>query len=123
LSSRHSSSPGAPASIQGNIIAKSGPQNARAWTLSLLDNGPGAANATAITSFTLAQAFGVACTPAIGTAFPLAMGDLASAQTGTANVTIDFTGCAAAARFTAKFMYSANGGTVTGSVVRYNQYE
>jgi hypothetical protein len=63
-------------------LAKSGPQNARVWTLSLLDNGPGAANATAITSFTLAQTFGVACTPVIGTFFPLAVGDLASAQTG-----------------------------------------
>ena len=51
------------------------------------------------------------------------MSDLVPAQTGTANLTIDFTGCAAAARFTAQFTYSANAGTVTGNVVRYNQYE
>jgi hypothetical protein len=70
-----------------------------------------------------AQTFGAACTPVIGTAFPLAVSDLVPAQTGTANLTIDFTGCAAAARFTAQFTYSANAGTVTGNVVRYNQYE
>jgi len=112
-----------PTTMAGNIIAKSGPQNARVWTLSLLDNGPGGAFGTAITSFTLTQVSGTACTPVIGTAPPLAVGDLAPAQTGTANLTIDFTGCAAAARFTAKFTYSANGGTVSGFVIRYNQYQ
>jgi len=112
-----------PASIAGNIILKSGPQNARTWTMSLLDNGPGGAFGTTIPSLTLTQTFGVACTPVIGAVFPLVVGDLAAAQTGTANVTIDFTGCAASARFIAKFTYSANGGTVSGYVVRYNQYE
>jgi hypothetical protein len=38
-------------------------------------------------------------------------------------VTIDFTGCAAAARFTARFTYSANFGTVSGNVVRFNQFQ
>jgi uncharacterized repeat protein (TIGR01451 family) len=109
--------------LAGNIIAKSGPQNARVWTLSLQDNSTGVAKGTAITSFTLAQTFGAACTPVIDNVFPLAMGDLASGQTGQANVTIDFTGCAASARFTARYVYSANGGVVSGSVVRYNQYE
>jgi uncharacterized repeat protein (TIGR02543 family) len=112
-----------PTTMAGNIIAKSGPQNARVWKLSLLDNGPGAANGTAIPSLTLTQTFGAACTPVIGTAFPLAVGNLAPAQTGTATVTLDFTGCAATARFTAKFTYSANGGVVSGFVIRYNQYE
>jgi Divergent InlB B-repeat domain len=109
--------------MYGNIIAKAGPQNARFWTLSLLDNGPGEAFGTTINSFTLTQTYGAACTPFIGATFPLTVGDIAPLQTGTVIVPIDFTGCATSARFTAKFTYSANSGTVSGSVVRYNQYE
>jgi hypothetical protein len=112
-----------PTTMAGNIIAKAGPQNARMWTLSLLNNGPGGAYGVAINSFTLTQTFGAACMPVIGTAFPLAVSDLAPAQTGTTNVTINFTGCAAAARFTAQFTYSANAGAVSGNVVRFNQFE
>ncbi|HWW14797.1 MAG TPA: choice-of-anchor Q domain-containing protein [Candidatus Dormibacteraeota bacterium] len=112
-----------PTTMLGNIFAKSGPQNARAWTVSLLDNGPGGAFGTAINSFTLTQTFGTACAPVIGTAFPLAVGDLGPGQTGTADVTIDFTSCAAGARFTARFTYSANFGTVSGSVTRTNQFQ
>jgi hypothetical protein len=111
------------ATMAGNIIAKSGPSNARVWTLSLLDNGPGATNATTITAFTLTQTFGAACTPVVKTTFPVLLGNLAPSQTGIATVTIDFTGCAAASRFTAKFNYSANGGIVSGYVTRTNQYQ
>jgi hypothetical protein len=111
------------ATMAGNIIAKSGPANARVWTLSLLDNGPGATNATMITAFTLTQTFGVACTPVVKTTFPRLLGNLAPSQTGTTTVTLDFTGCAAAARFTAKFNYSANAGIVSGYVTRTNQYQ
>jgi hypothetical protein len=112
-----------PTTMAGNIIAKAGPHNARTWTLSLLNNGPGGSYGVAVSSFTLVQTFGAACTPVVGTAFPLAVSDLAPAQTGTANLTIDFTGCAASARFTAKFTYSANGGPVSGNVMRYNQFQ
>jgi hypothetical protein len=55
--------------------------------------------------------------------FPIAVGDIAPLHTGTVNVTINFIGCAVSDRFTASFTYSANGGTVSGSVVRFNQYE
>ena len=109
-------------SMAGNIIAKAGPSNARVWTLSLLDNGPGAANAVLINSFTLTQTFGAACTPVLtGVAFPLLVGNVGPSQTGTTAVSIDFTGCAASARFTAKFSFSANNNAVSGYVIRYNQ--
>jgi len=111
------------ATMAGNIIAKSGASNARLWTLSFLDNGPGATNDTQITAFTLTQTFGTACTPVVANAFPISVGNLAPSQTGTTTVTIDFTGCAPAARFTAKFNYSANGGAVSGYVTRTNQYQ
>ncbi len=114
-----------PTSIFGNIAAKSGPANNRDWTLSLLNNGPGGAFAVMIPSFTLTQTFGAACTPVVTNAasFPLLVVDLAPLQTGTANVMLDFTGCAATARFTATFSYSASNGAVSGSVVRFNQFQ
>ncbi len=113
------------ATMAGNIIAKTGPVNARVWTLSLLDNGPGAANGVSIHDFTLTQTFGAACKPILKNAasFPLLLGNLGPAQTGTTTVTLDFTGCAASARFTAKFTYSANSGAVSGFVTRTNQYQ
>ena len=109
--------------IAGNIAAKSGPANARVWTLSLYDNGPAGAGNAVIPSFTLVQTAGAACTPVVNTAFPLAVGTINAGITGTANVLIDFSSCAAANRFTATFTYSANNGTVAGSVVRTNQFE
>lgn len=109
--------------IAGNITAKAGAQNARVWTLSLLNNGPGTANGAKISSFTLIQTAGAACTPVVSTALPAALGDLGPGQTGTVIVPLDFTGCATAARFTAKFTYSANNGAVSGSVVRTNQFQ
>ena len=109
--------------IAGNIAAKSGPANARVWTLSLYDNGPAGAGNAIIPSFALVQTAGTACTPVVNTGFPLAVGTINAAQTGTANVLIDFSSCAASSRFTATFTYSANNGTVSGSVVRTNQFE
>ena len=112
-------------SLVGNIVAKTGPSNARVWTLSLTDNGPAAAFGSTINAFTLNQTAGAACAPVItnGAAFPLLVGDLAVTQTGTANVSIDFTGCVAAARFTAVFTFSANAGFASGTATRTNQFQ
>jgi len=113
-----------PTSILGNIANKSGAANDRDWSLTLLNNGPGGADGATINNITLTQTGGAACTPTvIYPAFPALVGDLAPAQTGTLNVFLNFTGCAATSRFTATFAFSANGGTVTGSVVRANQFE
>jgi hypothetical protein len=109
--------------MAGNISAKTGPASARVWTLSLTDNGPAGALAATISAFTLMQVAGAACAPNISTRFPVVLGTLGAGQTGLANVTIDFTGCAAAARFTATFTFTATNGTVTGAVVRTNQFQ
>ena len=111
------------ATMAGNITTKTGPLNARVWTLTLLDNGPAVTSGVQILSFTLTPAAGRACRPVINTALPLSLGTIGVAQTGAASVTIDFTGCAAASRFTLTFTYSANGGVVFGSVVRTNQFQ
>jgi uncharacterized repeat protein (TIGR02543 family) len=112
-------------SLVGNIVTKAGPSNARVWTLSLTDNGPAPAIGSTINTFSLTQTAGTACTPVITNlaAFPLLVGDLAVTQTGTANVTIDFTGCVAASRFTATFTFSANAGFASGTATRTNQFQ
>lgn len=112
-----------PTTIFGNLVGKSGPVNARAWTLSFQNNGPGGASETQVSSFTLTQTFGPACKPVLKSNLPLIFANLAPGQTGTTNVTIDFTGCAGVARFTVKFDFLANGGNVRGSVTRANQFQ
>ena len=109
--------------LLGNIDAKSGRTGARVWTLSVTDNGPAIAYGTTINSFMLTQTAGTACTPVVANSFPLLVGDLAVSQTGTANVNIDFSNCAAAARFTAIFTFSANAGFASGTVTRTNQFQ
>jgi hypothetical protein len=51
------------------------------------------------------------------------VGNIAPSASASGSVTIDFTGCAPANRFTVAFTYSANGGAVTGSKTLYNQFQ
>jgi endo-1,4-beta-xylanase len=115
--------PAQPTTLAGNITAKTGAPNARAWTVTLYSSGPGAANGAQITSFSPTQSFGAACTPVVETGFPLRVGNVPAAGSLGATITINFTGCAANARFTARAAFSANGGAATGTLLRYNQYE
>jgi uncharacterized repeat protein (TIGR02543 family) len=110
-------------SLGGTISGKSGPANARAWTFSITNSGPGAANAAMISSFTLTQAAGTACTPVISNRLPMSVGNLAPGATQSFVVTIDFSACAFNARFTLNTGLSANGGAATGSIVRANQFQ
>jgi hypothetical protein len=114
-----------PTTMSGNITSKAGPSNARIWTLTLTNNGPGAAMGVQVNSVNLTQTFGAACTPVIASpgSFPLAVGSIAPAGSDSAAFTINFTGCPANPRFTANISFSANSGTVTGTVIRYNQFE
>lgn len=84
------------------IASKAGPQNARVWTISANNPSSGTAYATHITGFTLTQMAGAACTPVVTppSSYPIALGDIASGASASAIFTINFTGCAALARFT-----------------------
>ena len=113
----------APPKLSGRITAKTGPQNARSWIIALKNNGSGAADAAEITSFSLTQTGGAACTPTIATAFPVVVGDIAPSSTANGVVAIDFTGCPNNARFTARIAFSSNNGGVTGSQTLYNQFQ
>jgi hypothetical protein len=108
-------------SLGGSIGLKSGPTNARIWPFIVGNNGPGAAVNAQLTSLTLTQTRGTACTPVISTSFPLIVGNIAPGGNATGNVTIDFSSCAPAVAFTATVPLSANGGAATGSIVKLNQ--
>jgi hypothetical protein len=111
-----------PAKLSAVITAKAGPQNARAWTVTLSNGGPGHASAARVDGLTLTQTSGAACTPTMVSAFPVAVGDITSGGSAAAPVTIDFTGCVATARFTVNIRFSANAGAATGTMTLYNQY-
>jgi hypothetical protein len=110
-----------PAALSGNITSKTGAINARVWTLPISNAGPGTAFQTQITSFALTQTSGAACTPVVVSSLPVAAGNISSGSSANANVAIDFTGCAALAKFTATAGLSANGGGSTATMVRTNQ--
>jgi uncharacterized repeat protein (TIGR02543 family) len=110
-------------SLGGMISGKSGPANARAWTFGITNSGPGAANGAMITSFTLTQVAGAACTPVVVNSLPMSVGNLAPGATQSAVVTINFSACAFNARFTLNTGLSANSGAASGSIVRANQFQ
>jgi hypothetical protein len=110
----------------GDIAGKSGPQSTRVWTFTVGNSGTGTASAAQITGIEFTQTFlggGTACTPRITSpqAFPLALGDVAAGSTAQGGITIDFTGCANAARFTVTVGLSANAGAATGSILRNDE--
>jgi len=111
--------------LGGNILTKSGPQNARVWPVNVANATSSAvtAHSTQINTFSLTQVAGAACTPVLQTVLPASAGDLAPGSSTIVNLGFDFTGCPAAARFTAQATFSANGGGVTGSMTRTNQFQ
>jgi endo-1,4-beta-xylanase len=116
--------------LTGSIATKSGPQNARVWTLTLSNPGPGTAYGAQIAGFALKQTSGAPCAPTVSGVFPMVLGDLATGASANANVTIDFTGCSSLALFSVNAPFSSSGGwngnPVTGSpalaIVRSNQF-
>jgi hypothetical protein len=109
--------------MSAQITGKTGPVNARVWTLTLTNNGPGAANGARIDGLTLTQTFGTACTPVVSSSFPVAVGNLAPAGSGTGTVTINFTGCASNTRFRVNAPFSANGGAASGMMTLFNVFQ
>jgi hypothetical protein len=109
-----------PYPVVGNIISKTGPANARVWTLQMTNQG-NASVTPVIDSFTLTQTFGAACTPVVSTALPETTDEISYRESANGSVTLDFTGCASNSRFTAKFKFHTAYGS--GSVTRYNQFE
>jgi len=105
------------------VTSKTGAQNARVWTLTATNGTVGTAYATQITGLTLTQVAGAACTPVITppSSFPVSLGDIPASGSASASFTINFTGCAALARFTMSAPWSS-ATYDTGTYVLGNQF-
>jgi hypothetical protein len=104
-----------------NITAKSGPANARVWTVSAQNQGPGAAPGLAVNTFQLLQDSGTACTPVVKDSLPKNMAEIAPGASTIVPITIDFSGCEAAARFRLVFSVKASSGA-SASRTLFNQF-
>jgi len=107
--------------LSGNITGKTGAYSARVNTISLTNSGPGVASSARIDSFRLTQTAGASCGPVVRTALPVIVGNINPASSASGNITVNYTGCSSASRFTVTFTFSANAGGVTGSKTLYNQ--
>jgi hypothetical protein len=111
-------------SLSARISGKTGPDNARIWTLQLVNVGAGPANDAQFAGLTFTQTYGVACSPgaAVLTPLPAHVGTLAPLTgSGAVLVTVNFGGCPAGARFTLVANIQANGGAYTASSTLTNQ--
>jgi len=106
------------------VNTKTGPQNARVWTIKASDPSSGTSYGTQISGFTLTQTSGAACTPVVTppSSYPVVLGDIAGGGTASASFTIDFTGCPNNARFKLTMPWSAAAGADTGTYVSANQF-
>ena len=96
----------------------------RVWTIRLANSGLGTAAGAKITGVVLTQVAGTPCAPpsAVVSAFPVTIGDIASASNATGQITIDFSGCPdSTARFSLKVNFEANSTSYSGSTTINNQ--
>jgi endo-1,4-beta-xylanase len=77
------------------VTSKTGPQNARVWTVTATNGDAGPAYTTQINGFTLKQERGKPCTPVVTapSGFPVVLGDIATGGSASAAFTIKFAGC------------------------------
>ncbi len=112
------------ASESGTISARSGPANARQWTINITNGGPGVAYNAQLVGLMLTQTFGKACTPVRDSPLlPVSLGDLALGASVPTSVTFDFSSCPANARFTVTVDYVSNGGASVGLIQLVNQLQ
>jgi hypothetical protein len=114
-----------PASAESVVITgKSGPANARQWTINVANSGPGAAYAAQLVGLIFTQTYGTACTPLRDSpVLPVALGDIASGANAQVVATLDFSSCASSARFSVAIMYVADGGSAGGTTQLTNQLQ
>ena len=99
------------------LVSRTGPQNARVWTVTATNPSSGTADTTQITGFSLIQVDGRPCRPAVTppSSFPVALGDIAPTSTQSAAFTIDFGRCTRDAEF-ALFMPWSSSKYETGTL-------
>jgi endo-1,4-beta-xylanase len=77
------------------VTSRSGPRDARIWTVTATDGDVGPAYSTQLNGLTLEQTAGRRCTPTIvsPTTFPVVLGDIPAGGSAKTEVTIDFASC------------------------------
>jgi hypothetical protein len=109
------------AAIAGSVLQKTGPDNARDWQIKFMNAGLATVTAASITQATFTQTGGSVCHPSVVSSLPVVLGDIPAGSSVNGDLLLNFTGCDTTAKFTVNIGLSANGGTVTNSIVRNNE--
>ncbi len=106
------------------VSSKAGPQNARVWTITATNPGPGTAYTVQINGFDLEQVGARGCEPAVTppAAFPIVLGDIPEGNSASASFTIDFTTCRLPAPYVLEAPWSAANGADTGTLETRPQF-
>jgi hypothetical protein len=110
--------------LQGRIMGREGPRNARRWTFEIRNGGPKAVSGVTLAGIQFAQTGtigGAPCTPAVKSSLPVKVGTLAAGGSALASVTVDFSGCSNTAKFNVQVNLAGSGGA-SGTIQRGNEY-
>jgi endo-1,4-beta-xylanase len=106
------------------VTSKTGPRNARVWTVTATNPSSGIAYTVQINGFTLKQVgFPWACTPVVTppSSFPVSLGNLAAGGSANVSFTIDFSGCHNEPPFLLELPWSQANGADSHTLVREEQ--
>jgi rhamnogalacturonan endolyase len=100
-------------------LAKSGPTNARAWSISVSNGGTAPAYGITIDAVDVLPTHGSRCRPAVvgPRAFPIMLGTIAPGGSATGVVTLDFSRCPAGERFSLRVPLSSMGAALRTTTV------
>jgi endo-1,4-beta-xylanase len=89
--------------------SRTGPRDARVWTVTATNGNVGPAYSTQINGVTLEQTAGQRCTPVIvsPTSFPAVLGDIPASGSASTTVTIDFASCESNVHFRMRVPWSS----------------
>jgi len=112
------------------ITGKTGPRNARVWTITADNPSSGTAYTVQINSFTLQQLPNLfdrripTCNPVIKSpsTFPVALGDIPAGGSASTTVTLDFSACRSDAPFIVTMPWSQANGADTGELFVLPQF-
>ena len=111
--------------LHGRILSKEGTISARQWRLGVHNAGPAAVDGVTIRAIRFTGSgpnAGPSCTPVVKhPTLPVSLGSVAAGASASQVVTIDFTGCSNAARFTVEVDLAGSNGA-TGTIKRSNEY-
>jgi endo-1,4-beta-xylanase len=91
------------------VTSRTGPQDARVWTVTGTNGDVGPAYSAQISGVTLAQTAGRRCMPVVvaPTKFPVTLGDIPVSSSASTTVTLNFASCDTNVRFRVKAPWSS----------------